>query len=118
MSADTRSKSNEPSTKDNYVIIITLVFAIAVAILMFFTFFNTIDNVNKSRTAWKVLEKRSDPHRVLVNTYKGCKDRFLFAGSVEECLILVKEYGEMKGYKEELPVIIEDISKVAESIKN
>lgn len=105
----------EPNQNNNnyfrLVMFLSIMFSIFMTWLIAGKLINQID-------AWEVLKGKSEAHNVLVGAYRGCRDKFLSGGSIEECQLVVKEYAELKSMEAELPVVLEDISSLSEAILN
>lgn len=80
--------------------------------------FNTVYVQYKSVSAWDSLRAKSEAHNVLVGAYRGCRNKVVSAGSIEECHLVVKDYAELKGLQSSLPQVLSDISSVSENIRN
>lgn len=80
--------------------------------------FNALYDRIKADSAWKDLRGKSEVHDVLVGAYRSCRDKWHNAGTTEECLLVVKDYAELKGYEAYIPSVLEDITRLSTKIIN
>lgn len=108
--SDGMNKRNEYQNPFLYVICVPII------ILMVWGYYNVISLDIEARKDWEKLKEKSEVHRVLIGTYRDCRTA-LFGKTVEECMLLVKEYGELVGYTKELEIVMKDLKITSMKIK-
>lgn len=62
---------------------------------------------------WDNLEAKSEIHQSIVSDYRDCRKGFSSGKENKDCLIELSEYGESKGEKEIINLVLSDINSLA-----